>query len=402
MNRRLLAVLCLLVAWCHGVDCFVARGQDGVATPAAATPPTPAAAPATATKVGVVVQVERPSCVMNFAPNPADVTEMFNTGLKALTGQADSASAWKSLGIVPTDVVGIKIDTAGGVGLSTHRELVAAIVEGLVAAGVPGNKIIIWDKFSDHLRLAGWTPVGPGARTPAIVSVVPGAGFDPKVFYVNEILGRLIWGDLQFRGTRPTAADLMNATRRAVQAANPSGGDDDGPGPSPTAPPSPDQTSNKSFYTTLLTQTCTKIINVPVLSDSPATGLSGCLSTLAMGAVDNTRRFSAEPSWGDPAVPEILDKDFMRQKVVLHVLDAFVAQYAGGPKFNPMFTTSIGALYVSQDPVAVDTLVLKRMERWRKDNQIDPLGRQASHVATAASYGLGEGDVKKMKIIKLP
>lgn len=395
MNRRFLAAFCLLVAWCNGVDCFVANAQDSAVT----LVPAPATPPATTTKVGLVVQVERPSCVTNFTPNPADVTDMFNDGLRALTGQPDSASAWKSLGIVPSDVVGIKIDTAGGVGLSTRRELVAAMVDGLIAAGVPGNKIIIWDKFGDQMRPAGWIPIGPGARTPAIVSVVPGASFDPKVFYVNEILGRLIWGDLQFRGTRPTAADLMNATRRAVQAANPGVGDDDGASP---AAPSPDQTSNKSFYTTLITQTCTKIINVPVLSDSPATGLSGCLSTLAMGSVDNTRRLSAEPSWGDPGVPEILDKDFMRKKVILHVLDAFVAQYAGGPKFNPVFTQSIGALYLSQDPVAIDTLVLKRIERWRQENQIDLLGKQASHVATAATYGLGEGDVKKIKVIKLP
>lgn len=393
-------MFCLLVAWCNGVGCFVVNAQDATVTPV----PAPDTPPETTTKVGLVVQVERPSCVTNFTPNPADVTDMFNDGLRALTGQPDSASAWKSLGIVPSDVVGIKIDTAGGVGLSTHRELVTAMVDGLIAAGVPGNKIIIWDKFGDQMRPVGWTPIGPGARTPAIVSVVPGASFDPKVFYVNEILGRLIWGDLQFRGTRPTAADLMNATRRAVQAANPGVGDDDGgfPGPSPAAPPSPDQTSNKSFYTTVITQTCTKIINVPVLSDSPATGLSGCLSTLAMGSVDNTRRLSADPSWGDPGVPEILDKDFMRKKVILHVLDAFVAQYAGGPKFNPVFTQSIGALYLSQDPVAIDTLVLKRIERWRQDNQIDPLGKQASHVATAATYGLGEGDVKKIKVIKLP
>lgn len=388
MNRRLLAVLWLLVAWCNGALCPAVWAQDADTPPATTT-----------TAPSVVVQLERPSCVINFAPDPGSVRSMFQTGLLTLTGQPDSASAWKSLGFVPEDVVGIKIDTVGGVGLSTHQPLVNAIVEGLTAAGVPPGRIIIWDKFSDQMRPAGWTPVPAGARTPAVASVVPGTGFDPRVFYVNEILGRLIWGDLQFRGTRPSAADLMNATRRAVQAANPTVGDDsDAPGSQPSA----DQTSNKSFYALLLTQTCSKIINVPVLSDSPATGLSGCLASLALSSVDNTRRFSAEPSWGDPAVPEILDKDFMRKKVVLHVLDAFVSQYAGGPRFNPVFTQSIGALYLSKDPVAIDTLVLRRVEGWRKDNQIDPLGKTASHVATAAAYGLGEGDVKKIKLIKLP
>lgn len=388
MNLRLLAAVACLVVAHNGTMSVALNAQEDI--PVAAT----------STKASTVVQIERPSCVLNFEPNPADVRSMFDLGLRTLTGQPDSASAWKSLGIVPTDVVGIKLDTSGGMGLSTHRELVAAIVDGLGAAGVPTSKIILWDKFADNMRAAGWVPAPAGARTPAIVSVVPGSSFDIRVFYVNEILGRLIWGDLQFRGLKPSAADLMNATRRVVQAANPTVGDDDGA--SPAAPPSPDQTSNKSFYAAILTQTCTKIINVPVLCDSPATGLGGCLSTLAMGCVDNTRRFSAEPSWGDPAVPEILDKEFMRKKVVLHVLDAFVSQYAGGPKFNPVFTQSIGALYLSQDPVAIDTLVLKRVEKWRANNSVDPLGKTASHVASAASYGLGEGDVKKIKLIKLP
>lgn len=390
MRMRLSLAVALLVAFGNGLLPCACRAQD------------PTVPPAPGPKTSTVVLVERPGSVANFTADPSAIQSMFNLGLTTLTNQPDAASAWKSLGIVPTDVVGIKITTEGGSALSTHHELVAAITSGLVAAGVPASKIIVWDKFANHMKLAGWSPTPAGARTPAVASVVPGEGFDPRVFYVNEILGRLIWGDLQFQGTKPTATDLMAAARRAAQDANPVEGDDAASPVAVGSAPSPDQTSNKSFYTTLLTQTCTKIINVPVLCDSNATGLAGCLSTLALGSVDNTRRFSADPSWGDPAVPEILDKDFIRKKVILHVLDAYVAQYAGGPRFNPVFTQSIGALYLSQDPVAIDTLVLRRVERWRGDNNIDALGKTASHVATAATYDLGQTELRNIKLIKLP
>lgn len=398
MRLRLSLVVVWFVAFGNGLLPCACMGQDPTVAP---TAPADSSAP----KISNVVLVERPGSVANFAADPNAIQSMFTLGLTTLTGQPDAASAWKSLGIVPDDVVGIKITTEGGTVLSTHPDLVRTIIDGLTAAGVPPGKIIIWDKFSDQMRPAGWTLTAAGNRTPAVQSVVPGTGFDPRVFYVNEILGRLIWGDQQFQGTRPTAVDLMAAARRAAQAHNPVAGDDDGGAVSPVAvgsAPSPDQTSNKSFYALLMTQTCSKIINVPVLSDSTNTGLSGCLSSLALGCVDNTRRFCADPSWGDPAVPEILDKDFIRKKVILHVLDAYVAQYAGGPRFNPVFTQSIGALYLSKDPVAIDTLALRRIEAWRKDNFIDPLGKMASHVATAATYDLGQTDLKKIELIKLP
>ena len=46
------------------------------------------------------------------------------------------------------------------------------------------------------------------------------------------------------------------------------------------------------------------------------------------------------------------------------------------PRFDPHFTRSIGAIYVSRDPVAIDSLVLKRLEQWRaadKQGKIDPI-----------------------------
>jgi uncharacterized protein (DUF362 family) len=92
----------------------------------------------------------------------------------------------------------------------------------------------------------------------------------------------------------------------------------------------------------------------------------------------------------------------MRKKIILHVMDGLVSQYAGGPQFNPVFTQSVGALYLSKDPVALDTVVLARMEKWRQENKVDPLGKSASHVATAASYDLGVGDPKRINVIKVP
>jgi hypothetical protein len=97
-----------------------------------------------------------------------------------------------------------------------------------------------------------------------------------------------------------------------------------------------------------------------------------------------------------------LEKDFIRKKIILHVLDAFVVQFAGGPRFMPDYTQSIGALYISVDPVAIDSLVLPRVEAWRAEVKVVPLGKLASHIKAAASYGLGEANASKIRLIRLP
>ena len=98
------------------------------------------------------------------------------------------------------------------------------------------------------------------------------------------------------------------------------------------------QTSNKSYFARLVTTICTKIVNVPVLTDNPYVGIDGAMASLALGSVDNNRRLQGDPTYGDPAIAEILSDPYLRRKVVVHILDALVAQYAGGPRFNPQFT----------------------------------------------------------------
>ncbi len=346
-----------------------------------------------------VIWSENPDVVQRFAVNADAVRGMFDRSLFKLTSSDDLATAWTRLGITSQDVVGIKISTLGGTLGSTHRALIQAICEGLRAAGVSNEHIIIWDKDGNIMRSAGYSPIAGTDEHPCIASVYPGTGYDPSVVYKNEIMGTLIWGDSEF--TRdgndiPTSIGHRNFDGTPV---------DSDSGNNALLGDSIKQTSNDSHYARLITGTCTKIINVPVLTDNPYIGLQGCLGSLALGSVDNNRRFQGEPTYGDPAICEILDKDFIRHKVVLHVLDALVPQYAGGPNFDPQFTRSIGALYVSRDPVAIDSIVLKRVEYWRRTDQngrLDPIGRIASHIHSAASYNLGTDDLQRIQLIRVP
>ena len=93
----------------------------------------------------------------------------------------------------------LSLSTAGGPTLSTHPALVKAICDGLQAAGLPRSQIIIWDKFQDRMRPAGYALRGASPQQPAVESIVPANNYDPDVYYSNGLLGNLIWGDFLFR-----------------------------------------------------------------------------------------------------------------------------------------------------------------------------------------------------------
>jgi Domain of unknown function (DUF362) len=250
--------------------------------------------------------------------------------------------------------------------------LVRAICDGLRAAGVPYTQIIIWDKFQDKMRPAGYALQAATDSQASIQSIVPSNYYDPAVFYKNGVIGSLIWGDYQFN--QMVDSDFYDS--------------------SPIV--------SRSYYTKFITQTCTKLVNVPVLSYNERFGIDGCLSSLAFGSVDNNRRFQGPPSYGDPAIDEILDQDFIRRKVVVHILDALVAQCAGGPSFNPLFCQSFGAIYVGRDPVAIDSLVLPRLDQMRRNLNVPSAGNASSYVRSAAILGLGTTDRRRIQFLRVP
>ncbi|MDZ4788150.1 MAG: DUF362 domain-containing protein [Blastochloris sp.] len=366
---------------------FTAHGAD-VRPDLTKTPPSPTPTPKANSRV---VMAENPQLVQRFQVRDDLIPDFFNRSLLALTQKATVADAWKQF-VNSDDVVGIKISTAGGPALSSHRSLVMTIVAGLQAAGVNPSNIIIWDRYDDQMISAGYAL--KGLDTPwQTLSVQPDVGFDPKKTYFNEVVGQLIWGDLDFVGRAapplpPLEQLLKEDSAKSVK--------------DPKKSEQPKQISNRSYYTKLLTKKITKLINVPVMSDHQRLGLNGALVSLAMASVDNQRRFQTPAEHSGLAIVEILNDPVIRNKTVLHIMDGLVAQFAGGPEFMANYTASPGILILSRDPVAIDALALERLEAWRKERSVVPIGDNANHIRQAARAGLGTGSPERMDLILLP
>jgi uncharacterized protein (DUF362 family) len=294
-----------------------------------------------------------------MADDPGRIRAAVNALVLAATGQTDLAAAWRSL-VTPADRVGIKIATAGGRGFSTHPAIVAAVVAGLESAGVPPEHIIVWDRNAEELRAAGFLP-----RTGRydVRAIDPPRGFDRDAVIIGSVLGKLMWGDLLF-------VEKQRVTVGKPKAES-------------------DQLSANSYLARIVSRDVTKIINLPVLSDERGCAIAGAIYNMSIPNVDNWRRFTQTEGSIASSPAEIYSDERIAPKVVLNIMDALLAQYAGGPAFSPNYTFPHHTLYASKDPVALDSVALRKLEEWRVAAKLPSLAGRGAWLKDAASMGLG-------------
>jgi len=330
----------------------------------AAGPDTPAA-PTTA-KVFYAVDTAAVSATRSV--NASVVQRMVDDVVVAVTGKPDVRQAWASL-VKKEDRVGIKVAASGGAVSGTNPQVVDAIVSGLLSAGIPSSQIIVWDRNLEDLIAAGYRKDG-GRYT--LRWVDPKTGYDPKAQVSAPVLGKLIWGDSGFGAQGTGFSDLSG-----------------------------DQLSSQSFYSRILSRDVTKIINVPSLMDSFLTGVNGAFANMVLPNLDNWRRFTKPPSFGDPYLAEIYADAIIHDKVVLTILDGIFLQYAGGPFANPGFLQDHLTIYASKDPVAIDATAVRLIDEARKPSKLPLLGPMTGWLDSAHSVGLGIRDETKIEMIQV-
>lgn len=295
----------------------------------------------------------------DFEESPERTRGMVDSLVIAATGQTAIAKAWRTL-VTPADRVGIKISATGGRYFSSHHGIVAAIMSGLEAAGVPRDHIVIWDRNSEDLRAAGFLPAPDRWQVRA---VDPPRGYDRDAQISLPALGKLMWGDLLF------------AEKQRV--------------PFGKAKSDSDQLSSTSHLARIVSREVTKIINVPVLSDDRGCGVAGALYNATIPNVDNWRRFTQTEGIGGSSPAEVFADERVGPKFVLHIMDGLLAQYAGGPAFNPNYAFAHRTIYVSRDPVALDAVALRRIESWRGQAKLPSIAKSGAWLEGAAESGLG-------------
>ena len=316
-----------------------------------------------------VIVARDPDATEAFQAQPEKVRELVRLGILKLTGETNTARAWASL-VKPRDVVGIKVYSSPGPASGTRPSVVAAVIEGLLEAGVPATNIVIWDRQKGDLRLSGFVDLANRYGTRAEGSV--NTGFDENTFYSPDtpILGQLVWGDLEF------------------------GRKGEGIG-------------RKSYVSKLVTKGMTKIINVTPLLNHNTAGVCGNLFSLALGSADNVMRFESDTRRLATAIPEIYALPSLGDRVVLNITDALICQYHGEQRSLLHYSTVLNEIRLSKDAVALDFLSLRDLDRERSrsgtvTSQYLSLTNYTELIENAALLDLGRGDSESIKIERVP
>jgi len=81
-------------------------------------------------------------------------------------------------------------------------------------------------------------------------------------------------------------------------------------------------------------------------------------------------------------------------------MDGLIAQYGGGPGWQPGYSWRHATLYASKDPVAIDATALRLLEAWRAEARLPAITPSAKYLQTAESLGLGNYDVKRIELVR--
>ncbi len=305
-----------------------------------------------------VFLAEYPAAVRGGQVDAVAVRRMVDSLVMAAAGRDAVAAAWRVF-VRPQDRVGIKVSTSGAPVSSTHPAVVAAVAEGLAAAGVSPENIVIWDRKGNDVTRAGYGSLGRRF----VVTATDRAGYDEKETVMAAVMGTLIAGDHGFDGR-------------------------DGPS----------KTSSKSHLSSVL-GSVDKVIHLPALTDHLSSGLNGAISGMVLDNLDNWRRLARPPHFGDPFLPELYADPRLGGKVVLTILDALRPQYGGGPFPGPQYVVNHGAIYASRDPVSIDALGLQLIDRLRSEGGLPLLAKQIEWIRSAETIGLGVADTQRIRIV---
>lgn len=272
----------------------------------------------------------------------ASIAKMLDSAMENLFGAAADL-VWSAL-FSPRDRIGLKVNCLAGKNLSTHRELVDAVVERLLNAGLKKENIVIFDRRDRDLIRAGYKiSLGEGK--------VQCLGNDRAGF----------------------TADVFEFGAAGSQLSN------------------------------IIHSMCTKVINLPVMKDHGIVGVSGSMKNF-FGVINNPNKYHLDI--GDPYVADVNMLADIRRKHSLTICDALTAQYEGGPPWMPDWAWQMNSLIAATDRVAHDQIVWDLIEKKRAQKGQDSLekaGRKPTYIATAADaqHRLGTNDHNKIELLEV-
>jgi hypothetical protein len=272
----------------------------------------------------------------------------------------------------PKKKVGLKIYADSGPGLATPVPLVKAVLTALKRRGFEHSNIFLVGLNALRLRMTGYLPSLGSGQTPFFGNPVyvleSGRYYDPVWFYDSPLPQRFdpIFAEQQTSGVSATSSK-----------------DED----------------RKSFLATPLFLDADFWINLPVYTDHATLGVNGALVNATLWNASNTARFFRSAGNAPAAVAEMSAIPELRETWVFTIASLQHYQFIGGPFFNSLYTISEPLIWLSRDPVLMDSLARDRINYHRRRNGFEPIDEEIRTLEFAEALGVGSTRTKAAKII---
>ncbi len=269
----------------------------------------------------------------------------------------------------PKKKVGLKIYADSGPGLATPFGLVRGVISALEKRGFEKENIFLVGLNPLRLRLTGYLPSYSTGTVPfpghPVYVLESGKFYDPSWFYDSPLPARFD-SILNDQAVKNAAGGKANTTI---------------------------EEDRKSFLATPLFLDADFWINLPVVTDHLVLGINGALVNATLWNASNTFRFFKSPATAPAAVAEMAAIPELRDGWVLNLVSLQLYQFIGGPYFNSLYTVSEPRLWMSADPVLLDSLMLERLNAARKKTGFDPITEDDARVLEfARQLGVGSTD----------
>jgi hypothetical protein len=284
------------------------------------------------------------------------------------------ASTGRHLVPGPKKRVGLKIYTDSGPGVATPKALVRAVIDALERRGFESQNIFLVGLNQLRLRMTGYLPSLVKGETDfkghPVYVLESGRYYDPVWFYDSPL---------------PQRFDPIFAETQTRDVPNTSTKDED----------------RKSFLATPLFLDTDFWINLPAYSDHPILGVNGALVNATLWNASNTARFFRSPASAPAAVAEMSAIPELRATWAFTIVSLERYQFIGGPYFNSLYTVSEPLIWLSTDPVMLDSLMLERMNKWRQRTGFQPVSDEIQTLQFAEQLGVGSTKTDEVKIVHL-
>lgn len=284
-------------------------------------------------KVAIIRDKTR-KVINGFKVDAAIVRQLVDRAVMTVAGVDDIARAWGKF-VKPGEKVAVKFN-----GLfrnaSTHGEVINAVTQGMMKAGVKADHIIVYDRSDKDLKNARVSLNRDGNA--------------PRIYGTENDYGPAIMAG-------PVKAQLSKILLEADA-----------------------------------------LINLPIMKTHCLAGVSGAMKN-HLGSVKSARMFHSDEK-DKPTCLYVADLNALeaiRKKTRLCICDALYGQYSEGPSFSRPHRWDFYGIIASTDMVALDTVLADIIKAKRLEKGMSPQFKPLRHLERAVAMGLGQGDLSKIQ-----